>query len=373
MTFSETLAHFDVRQMRRRVAEASHRQVESALARAQLSMDDLLVLLSPAALPYLEEIAQRAQRLSIQRFGRVITLYAPLYLSNVCSNSCRYCNFNAKQKFPRAILGAAEIRQEALYLRNRGFRHILLVSGEAPQRFPVRRLEEALSALAGEFSSLSIEVQPLTHAEYERMVNAGADGVTLYQETYDREVYAAVHPGGLKRDYDLRLTALERAGEAGIRRLGIGALLGLNDFRSEGIALALHADYLMKRFWRSTVSLSVPRLRHAPVDFNVPSPVGDRELVQLLCALRLAFPDVGLVLSTREPAPLRDALIPLGVTHMSAGSCTTPGGYTQPLQVGAQFEVEDKRSPHEVAEVIRASGYDPVWKDWDRVMHGGQV
>ncbi len=373
MTFGETLARYDVRAMRRQVAEASGRQVESALARAQLSMDDLLVLLSPAAVPYLEEIAKRARLLTIQRFGRVITLYAPLYLSNVCSNACRYCNFNAQQPVPRTILSTAEIRQEASYLRGMGFRHILLVSGEAPQRFPVSRLEESLAALTGEFSTLSIEVQPLTQAEYGRMVDAGAGGVTLYQETYDREVYAAVHPGGPKRDYDLRLGALERAGEAGIRRLGIGSLLGLNDVRSEAIALALHAEYLMKRFWCSTVSISVPRLRHAAPDFRVPMPVADRELVQLLCVLRLAFPDVGLVLSTREPAWLRDALIPLGLTQISAGSCTTPGGYTKQLRAGAQFEVEDRRSPNEVAEVIRASGYDPVWKDWDRVMHGGQV
>jgi 2-iminoacetate synthase len=283
MTFGELLTRFDLRQMRRRVAEASAGEVEASLARSQLSMDDFLVLLSPAALPYLEEIARRARWLTIRRFGRVIVLYAPLYVSNVCSNACRYCNFSASQKFPRTILGAAEIQREASYLREMGFRHILLVSGEAPQRFPSSRLEEALRALTGTFSSLSIEVQPLTQTEYERMADAGTDGVTLYQESYDRAVYAAVHPVGPKQDYDFRLGALERAGAAGIRRLGIGALLGLNDFRSEAIALALHADYLMKRFWRSFISISVPRLRHAPSGFRAPEPIADpaRHLVAI--------------------------------------------------------------------------------------------
>jgi 2-iminoacetate synthase len=369
MTFNEVLHKADLAALRRRVDGIQLSRVERALARSEPGFNDFLTLISPAAAACLEPMAQLAHKITLRRFGRVILLYAPLYLSNECTNACLYCGFNQKRELPRITLTPDQILAEASYLRNWGFRHLLLVCGDAPAVVPVAALEQALELLKNDFASLSLEVYPLSAPGYMQVASAGADGLTLYQETYNREVYAHVHPAGRKRDYDWRLEAIERAGAAGLRRLGIGALLGLHDWRSEAIALALHADYLMKRFWRSQVTISFPRLRHTPESFTTPCPVSDPELVQLMLALRIFLPDAGMVLSTREPASLRDKLIPLGVTQMSAGSRTEPGGYLNPAEEGAQFSVEDHRSPAQVAESIRQAGYEPVWKDWDNLMH----
>jgi 2-iminoacetate synthase len=357
--------------MRWRLDGLSAEHVERALARTHLSFSDLLALISPAARAYLEPMARRAQQITQQRFGKVILLYAPLYLSNECTNACLYCGFNVNRTAPRITLGLDQILTEANYLRERGFRHLLLVCGEAPKVMPVAYLEKILAALKSDFPSLSLEVYPLSAPAYEQVAQAGADGLVLYQETYDRAAYDQVHPAGRKRDFDWRLAAAERAGNAGFRRLGIGALLGLHDWRFEGIALALHAEYLMKRFWKTQIAISFPRLRHTPEEFSPAEPVGDADLVQLMLALRSFLPDAGMVISTREPAAFRDRLIPLGVTQMSAGSRTEPGGYSHPAEAGAQFAVEDQRSPEMVAQVIRQTGYEPVWKDWDREMTSG--
>jgi 2-iminoacetate synthase len=212
--------------------------------------------------------------------------------------------------------------------------------------------------------SLSVEVQVWDTATYRRLVEAGCEGLVVYQETYAPGTYAAVHLKGKKRNYDWRLAAPDRGAAAGMRRLGIGALLGLHpDWRAEAIAVAAHASALLRRWWRCEVTVSLPRLRPAAGGYEPADPVGDAALAQLLCALRLYLPDVGITLSTREPAELRDALVPLGVTQMSAGSHTEPGGYAAPSDAEAQFEVSDTRSPAEVARALRRSGYDPVWMD----------
>jgi 2-iminoacetate synthase len=369
MSFAQVLEKSDIASLRGRLDDVAPERVERALAASEVGFVDFLALISPAARPYLEPMAKRAHSLTLRRFGRVILMYAPLYLTNVCTNSCLYCGFNVNRRVPRITLSLDEIMQEAAFLKKWGFGHILLVSGEAPQVLPVARLAEILRALSGDFPSLSLEVYPLSQPAYAQMAEAGADGLTLYQETYDRRTYSQVHPKGRKRNFGWRLEAVERAAGVGFRRLGIGALLGLNDWRGEAIALALHADYLMKRFWRTQVTISFPRLRNTPNSFAIPRPVSDADLVQMMAALRLFLPDAGIVLSTREPALLRDHLIPLGVTQMSAGSRTEPGGYLHPLSESAQFDVDDKRTPTEVAEAIRRAGYEPVWKDWDRLMH----
>ncbi len=373
MSIRELLERTDLRRLRSELDVVGESAVEAALGRSSATFADFLTLLSPCAAAYLEPMAERARRITLQRFGRVILMYAPLYLSNACTNACSYCGFNVHRKTARIVLDEPSILAEAGVLHRAGFRHVLLVTGEAPSVFSVDHLAAALRCLAPQFSSLSLEVQPLTTEQYREMADAGADGLTLYQETYDRDVYASVHPAGRKRDYDYRIEAIGRAGEAGLRRLGIGALLGLHDARSEAIALALHADYLMKHYWRSQVSISFPRLRlpeDSPMRCN---PVSDATLVQLLLALRIYLHDVGLVMSTRESSSFRDCLIPLGLTQMSAGSRTEPGGYLHPSRDAVQFEVEDCRSPSEVARAIRAAGYEPVWKDWDRLMHEGKV
>ncbi len=371
MSFTERLINTDISRLRNQLEEITPSRVEAALAKPQASFSDFLALVSPAAEKYLEEMAQQARQISLRRFGRVILLYVPLYLTNECTNACLYCGFNVNRDLPRITLSLDEILSEAARLKSWGFGHLLLVSGEAPQVLPVARLEEITRTLSEDFPSISLEVYPLSGPAYAQMVEAGADGLTLYQETYNPDTYSIVHPSGRKRDFNWRLEAIERAGVVGFRRLGIGALLGLHDWRYEAIALAMHAEYLMKKFWKSQINISFPRLRNTPEDFTTPAPVDDASMVQLMLALRLYLHDAGLVLSTREPAWLRDRLVPLGITQMSAGSRTEPGGYLHPHEEGSQFLVDDHRPPEEVVEAIRRAGYEPVWKDWDHVMHEG--
>jgi 2-iminoacetate synthase len=253
-----------------------------------------------------------------------------------------------------------------LILHQRGFRHLLLVTGESKKAVDDDYLEAAVHRLRPLFDSISLEIYPMSTDGYRRMVEAGVDGLTLYQETYDRSLYASMHPFGKKRDYAWRLLAPERGGAGGLRRIGIGTLLGLGDFRTEGFFTGLHALYLARHCWRSHLSVSFPRMRPAEGGFTPPHAVSDQDFVQLMCALRLLLPDAGLVLSTRESATLRDHLLPLGVTQMSAGSCTAPGGYGGDDESTRQFTIDDDRSPAEIAGMIQARGYEAVWKDWDR-------
>lgn len=371
MKFEDLLRRADVESLAQESMGATDADVERALSRDVLTLSDFLALISPAAARYLEPMAQRARALTLQRFGRVILMYAPIYISNECTNRCVYCSFAVQNDIARTTLTADQAVQEAEVLRAEGFRHVLLVSGESRKAAPPETFAAVLRKLRPWAANLTLEVYPLEVSEYAQLVDAGADGVTLYQETYDRQVYAEVHPAGRKANYEYRLEALERAGEAGMARLNVGALLGLHPWRSEAAAVALHASFLMKRFWKSQTAVSLPRLRLGPSGYQPKHPVTDAELVQMIVAMRLFLPDAGIVLSTREPAHLRDALIPLGVTQMSAGSKTEPGGYTSPCEDGEQFAVSDRRSPQQVAEVIRRAGYEPVWKDWDRGLSKG--
>lgn len=365
MTFLDEIARYDYRNVLEAIESKTPRDVDRALAAERLRPDDLMALLSPAAQDRLEAMAQRAHRVTVQRFGRTILLYAPLYLSNECSNGCRYCGFNAENKVPRRTLNLDEVEREALVLHNQGFRHLLLVTGELPRAVDNEALAAAVRRIRHLFSSVSIEVWPMTEPGYRQMVQAGVDGLTIYQETYDRELYSRMHPFGRKRDYDWRLLTPERGGAAGLRRIGIGSLLGLGHFRAEGFFVGLHALHLSRHFWRTHVSVSFPRIRPADGGFAPLNPVSDPQFVQLICALRILLPDAGLVLSTRESARLRDHLIPLGITQMSAGSCTAPGGYATGDESTRQFAIDDDRSPEEVCSVIRSKGYEVVWKDWD--------
>ncbi len=366
MSFLDEIKKHDYEEILQRIESKTVSEVERALAVEKLKIEDFMALLSPAAENYLEPLAQRAHRLTLRRFGRTILLYAPIYLSNVCSNGCLYCGFNARNKVPRRTLTLDEIEREARILHDQGFRHILLVTGEAPDLFGNDELEAAVRRIKPLFSSVAIEVYPMETQGYSQMIEAGVDGLTIYQETYDRDLYRGLHPFGKKRDYDFRLLTPERGGAAGLRRIGIGFLQGLGRFRSEAFFTGLHALYLSKHFWRSQISISFPRMRPAEGAFQPINPVSDRQLVQLICTMRLLMPDAGLVLSTRESAELRDNLLPLGITQMSAGSCTAPGGYTGGDRSTEQFAVDDSRSAAQVCDLLREKGYDPVWKDWDR-------
>ena len=381
-----------------RASGAGSESVRATLARQELSLDDFATLLSPAAGEQLEALGRRSQALTQQRFGKVIRLFAPLYLSNECINNCRYCGFSRDNPILRVTLSVDEVVREARALREQGFRNLLLVAGEHPKFVSNGYLAQCVRALREEVPGISLEVGPMETDDYRPLVAAGAEGLVVYQETYDRSLYAEMHTAGPKRNFDWRLETPGRAYAAGFRRLGIGALYGLADWRFEALCVAAHAAWLLKHCWKSQITVSLPRLRPCAGEFEPLTRLGDRELVQLVCAFRLFLPDAGLVLSTREPARLRDGLIPLGVTLMSAGSHTEPGGYTGAghekihktergrivdLAAGSsewalpperataatgQFEIADDRSPDEISRLIQRLGYEPVWKDWDAAL-----
>jgi 2-iminoacetate synthase len=352
---------------------ASPADVDRALASGRRDLRDLAALLSPSALHRLEDVARASHELTVRRFGRTMHLFAPLYLSNECVSECTYCGFQVwNRDIVRRTLDPAEVATETRYLRHLGFRHLLLVAGEHPKHVSDAYICACIRACAEIVPNVSVEVQAWDVETYMGFVDAGCDGLVLYQETYDRRVYPRYHLKGNKRFFDWRLGAPERAAEAGMRRLGIGTLIGLNpDWRWEVLALAAHADFLMRRHWRCDLTVALPRLEPA-AGFDAPPHVqSDAEFTLALCALRLAAPDAGIVLSTREPPQLRDGLAPVCVTHMSAGSRTEPGGYTAPGEAEEQFRISDERSPADVARSLEAAGYDAVWKDSSPVFRRG--
>jgi len=365
MSFYEEFEKYSWDAVREEVHTRGEEDVHRVLQAGDFDLTALAALLSPAADPALEEIAQRAQMVTERRFGRVVNLFVPLYLSSRCCNSCLYCSFQSCNPIGRVTLFPEEVEKEGTWLRKQGFRHILLVSGEDPSSVGMDYLGEVVSRLRPIFDSISIEIYPMETAHYAELSRLGVDGLAVYQETYNEDRYAEVHPGGPKRDFKWRIETPDRGGEAGLRRIGIGVLLGLSDWRTEAVYLGLHARYLMRRFWRSQLTISFPRLQPAVGGYVPPEPVSDRDLVHMMMALRLFLPDAGLIISTRESPDFRDNVISLGVTSMSAGSKTDPGGYTLSTGSEGQFEVSDHRTPAEIARVLREKGYEPVWKDWD--------
>jgi 2-iminoacetate synthase len=371
VTFAEELARVPFDALLAGSANSSAGRVAQALATPPLerTLADFAVLLSPPAERRLEDLAEASQALTVARFGRTMHMYAPLYLSNECLTTCTYCGFARELPIVRKTLSTDDTLAEARHLLRQGFRSILLLTGEHQKLTGVEFLEERIRALSGEVPSLSIEVQVWSEAEYRRLAEAGCDAVVIYQETYHPQTYARVHLAGRKRQFEWRLLGPERAARAGMRRVGIGALLGLHDdWRYEALATAAHARFLMQRYWRTQVTVSVPRVRPSAAGYQPTDPIGDEELVQLICALRLFLPDAGIVISARESPAFRDGLFRVGVTHTSAGSHTEPGGYTDPDAATEQFEVADHRSPAEVAAALRAIGYEPVWEDWSMVL-----
>ena len=398
MSFVAEFNSFPLPGLLERAEKTTPQLVRESLGRSELTLADFAQLISPAAGELIEPLCGRSQALTRQRFGKVIRLFAPLYLSNECINNCRYCGFSRDNPILRVTLSVDEVMREARSLQDQGFRNVLLVAGEHPKFVSNGYLAQCVRALHEQLPSISLEVGPMETEEYRPLVEAGADGLVVYQETYDRTVYAAMHTAGPKRNFDWRMETAERAYAAGFRRLGIGALFGLSDWRMEALSVAAHAAYLLRHCWKAQLTISLPRLRPCAGEFEPLTHMTDRELVQLVCAFRLFLPDVGLVLSTREPAALRDGLVPLGITLMSAGSHTEPGGYTGAgrenihltergrivaLAAGSsewaptdarttsatrQFEIADGRSPATIAELIRRLGYEPVWKDWDAAL-----
>jgi 2-iminoacetate synthase len=344
---------------------ASADDVKAAMAAGAPDLTSAAALLSPAAAGMLEELAQRAHQLTIERFGKTIALYAPLYLSNDCVCTCTYCGFSMGLEIKRKTLRIDEVMREASTLRSRGFHNMLLVSSEHPKYVNAGYIAQCVAEVKRLAHYVALEIAAAETPEYEAYVASGCDGVVLYQESYDPDVYASHHLGGPKKKYSWRMDSLERAGSAGMRHLGAGALLGLADWRFEGLALLQHTRHLQRACWRSQVNVSFPRINPAAGGFAPAHPVSDAQLVQLICAMRIALPHAGIVLSTRESALLRDRLVALGITHMSAGSSTEPGGYGEPGSAGEQFHLEDGRTPDQVARRLLELGYDPVFKDWE--------
>ena len=339
--------------------------VERALENQKRNLEDFKALISPAAAPYLEQMAQLSQSLTLKRFGKVIQMYIPLYLSNECNNICTYCGFSYENKVRRKTLSPMEIMQEVSVIKDMGYEHVLLVTGEANQTVHVDYFKKALDLIRPHFAHISMEVQPLDLEDYQQLTPYGLNTVLVYQETYHQDDYRKHHPKGKKSNFQYRLETPDRLGQAEIHKMGLGVLIGLEDWRTDSFFAAMHLNYLEKRYWKSKYSLSFPRLRPFSGGLEPKVEMNDRELVQLICAYRLFNEELELSISTRESPVFRNNIIKLGITSISAGSKTNPGGYAVEPESLEQFEIYDERSSHEIAQIISSQGYEPVWKDWD--------
>ena len=347
------------------VLNKTESEVEMALSKRQCSLEDFKALISPAAQAFLEPMAQRSQQITQKRFGHTIQLFSPMYLSNECQNICTYCGFSMTNAIPRRTLTESEILEEVNYIKSKGYDHILLVTGEANRTVGVDYLEKAIRQIQPYFSNVSMEVQPLKQAEYERLITSGLYAVLVYQETYHEATYKQHHPKGRKSNFSYRLETPDRLGKAGIHKIGLGALFGLEDWRADSFFTALHLKYLQKTYWKTKYSISFPRLRPFSGGLDPKVEMTDKDLVQLICAFRMLDEDVELSLSTRERESFRNHVIHLGITSMSAESKTNPGGYVVEPQSLEQFEISDERSTEEIVQMIKTQGKEVVWKDWE--------
>ncbi|GAA4899526.1 2-iminoacetate synthase ThiH [Ferrimonas pelagia] len=378
MSFYELWQQQDWDDLALRINSKTAADVQRALSKSKRDWQDFLALISPAADGFLESMASASQRLTRQRFGNNIGLYVPLYLSNLCANECDYCGFTMSNRIKRHTLDENELQAELSAIKAMGFDNILLVTGEHERKVGMAYFRRMLPRVKAQFTYLQMEVQPLETAQYAELKALGLDAVMVYQETYHPRTYAKHHLRGNKTDFRYRLETPDRLGQAGVDKIGIGALLGLANWRVEAAMVALHLDYLQRTYWRSRYSVSFPRIRPCasegqgamPGERDPVSPVGERQLLQLIAALRLFGPEIDLSLSTRESEHFRDNVFPLGITTVSAASSTRPGGYAEPSDDLEQFSIDDDRSPQSVAGAIAASGLQPVWKDWDRAYSG---
>lgn len=371
--FADIIDQWDWNETTDKIMSSTEDDVRRVLAKARrntrrLEPDDFMVLISPAAESFIEEMAQLSRHFTRERFGNTISMYIPMYVSNACANACVYCGFNHANKFERTVLSMEQVDAECRAIKELApFDNLLIVSGEFPSLCGTEYFENVLNVCRKYFNNLTIEVQPLKTEQYIRLVKAGLNGVVCFQETYRRETYKNYHPRGMKSVYDWRLNGYDRMGAAGVHKIGMGVLIGLEDWRTDLTMLARHLRYLQKKYWRTRYSVNFPRMCPSESGFNPNVVMSDRELAQLTFAFRIFDHDADISFSTRESELFRNNMLSLGVTSMSAGSRTEPGGYA--LNQGAleQFEVTDGRTPVQVADDIRANGYDVVWKDWDSV------
>lgn len=366
--FSDELSKYDWDDTTARIMSKQAADVERALKKTRLDIDDFMALVSPAAAQYLEPMAALSRHYTQERFGKTISIYIPMYITNSCTNSCVYCGFNRHNKFARVVLTPDQIEAECKAIRRMApFENLLLVTGENPKVAGVEYLEEALKVCRPYFNNLTIEVMPMSAENYERLTHSGLNGVVCFQETYHRDKYKTYHPAGMKSNFEWRVNGFDSMGQAGVHKIGMGVLIGLEDWRTDVTMMARHLLYLRKHYWRTRYSVNFPRMRPAAGGFQPNVVMTDRELAQLTFAFRLFDHDVDISFSTRERPDFRNNILSLGATSMSAGSKTDPGGYATYPQSLEQFAVSDERSPHDVAEAIRQRGYEAVWKDWDKV------
>jgi len=368
MSFKEEIEKYNWEQISKDIYSKTNRDVQEALQQPTPTLEDFKALISPAAEPFLEEMAQKSHALTLQRFGKTIQLYAPLYLSNECQNICTYCGFSLDIKIERKTLSDEEILKEVEVLKSYGYDHVLIVTGEANKTVGVDYFKNAIRLLKPHFSHIAMEVQPLDEEEYRELISEGLNTVLVYQETYNQSNYKKHHPKGKKSNFNYRLETHDRMGRAGIHKMGVGVLIGLEDWRTDSFFAAAHLDYLEKAYWRANYSISFPRLRPCAGGVELKSVMSDKQLVQLICAWRLFNQEVELSMSTRESETFRDHIIKLGITSISADSKTDPGGYANPNENLEQFEIHDKRTTQDFIEAIKAQGYEPIFKGWDPVL-----
>lgn len=366
--FSDELKKYDWDTTTAEIAAMTPRHVEIALSKEHLDVADFMALISPAAAPYLEQMAQKSRRITLERFGRTISLYIPMYVSNACTNHCVYCGFNHSNPLERVTLTLDQVRAECEAIRRLGpFENLLIVSGEFPAINGVDYLEKVLHTARPYFNNLTIEVMPLKERDYARLTRSGLNGVVCFQETYNEKRYKVYHPRGMKSVFDWRVNGFDRMGRAGVHKIGMGVLIGLEDWRTDVTMMARHLRYLRRNYWQTRYSINFPRMCPAEGGYTPSVVMTDRELAQLTFAFRLFDHDIDISYSTRENPTFRANMMSLGVTSMSAGSRTEPGGYASTPDALEQFEVSDQRTPLEVADEIRSLGYEAVWKDWDKV------
>lgn len=368
MTFKNIFESYNWEETKESIYSKTKADVEDALHKEKRTLEDFKALISPAAASYLEPMAQLSRQLTMKRFGNTIQMYIPMYLSNECQNICTYCGFSYDNKLPRRTLNDNEILREVDFIKNLGYKHILLVTGEANQTVGVDYFRKAMKLITPHFSHVSMEVQPLDQEEYRELVDLGLNTVLVYQETYHKEDYKKHHPKGKKSNFDYRLETPDRLGKADIHKIGLGILIGLEDWRTDSFFTALHLNYLERTYWKTKYSISFPRLRPHAGGLQPKVEITDRELVQLICAYRIFDEEVELSISTRESEKFRNNIIKLGITSMSAESKTNPGGYVVEPKSLEQFEIDDARSTKAISEMIKQQGYEPVWKDWDSAL-----
>lgn len=368
MSFFDEISKYDISKFENEVNSKSDNEVRIALNKAQnyqeLDLGDFCALLSPNAKPYLKLMASLAQKYTRQRFGNGVSMYVPLYLSNLCNNDCKYCGFSAHNKFARRVLNADEVRRECEAIKQLRYENILVVTGESPKKCGVDYFKEMLP-IVGEYSSyMSLEIQPLDTHEYAQLKLLGVDAVMVYQETYHPECYKVNHLSGKKTDMRYRMETPERLGDAGIDKVGIGALLGLYNWKCDTVALAMHLQYMRKHYWSTRMNLSFPRLRPCVGGFNPQNPISDLEMIQTICAWRLFDHELEISISTRENSAFRDAIVPVAITSISAQSSTSPGGYAENNEKDLpQFVISDDRTVKEVEEALRKNGLEPIFRE----------